>query len=87
MTAPSEEVTQLLIAWSNGSQDALDRLMPLVYAELRQMAKRYMSRQREGHTPKPPRSSTKPSSNSSINRTSARRGSCERFSGGHHHEA
>ncbi len=50
MTAPSEEVTQLLIAWSNGSQDALDRLMPLVYAELRQMAKRYMSRQAPGHT-------------------------------------
>jgi len=50
MTAPSEEVTQLLIAWSNGSQDALDKLMPLVYAELRQMAKRYMSRQAPGHT-------------------------------------
>jgi RNA polymerase sigma factor (TIGR02999 family) len=50
MTAPSEEVTQLLIAWSNGSQDALDKLMPLVYAELRQMARRYMSRQAPGHT-------------------------------------
>jgi RNA polymerase sigma factor (TIGR02999 family) len=50
MTAPSEVVTQLLVAWSGGDQKALDKLMPLVYAELRQMAKRHMSSQREGHT-------------------------------------
>jgi len=50
MTAPSEEVTQLLVAWSSGDQRALDKLMPLIYAELRQMARRHMKRQREGHT-------------------------------------
>jgi RNA polymerase sigma factor (TIGR02999 family) len=50
MTSPSEEVTQLLVAWSDGDEGALDKLMPLVYAELRQMAKRFMRGQREGHT-------------------------------------
>jgi RNA polymerase sigma-70 factor, ECF subfamily len=50
MTSPSEEVTQLLVAWSDGDEGALDKLMPLVYAELRQMAKRFMRSQREGHT-------------------------------------
>jgi RNA polymerase sigma factor (TIGR02999 family) len=49
MTPPSEEVTQLLIAWSNGDRSALDQLMPIVYAELQQMARRYMSRQSPGH--------------------------------------
>ncbi len=50
MSATSHEVTQLLNQWSNGDQAALDQLMPLVYGELRQMARRYMARQNPGHT-------------------------------------
>jgi RNA polymerase sigma factor (TIGR02999 family) len=51
MPAPdSHEVTQLLLAWSEGDATALDRLMPLVYAELRRLAKSYMRRERPGHT-------------------------------------
>ncbi len=46
----SHEVTQLLNEWSNGDQAALDKLMPLVYGELRLMARRYMARQGPGHT-------------------------------------
>ncbi len=45
-----EEVTQLLVAWGKGDQTALDKLMPLVYDELRQMARQYMSHQPAGHT-------------------------------------
>jgi len=45
-----EEVTGLLQAWSNGDQAALDKLMPLVYAELHRLAKRYMGREHEGHS-------------------------------------
>lgn len=50
MTPSPDEVTELLIAWSNGDQAALDRLMPLVYDELRRIARRYMSHQSPGHT-------------------------------------
>jgi RNA polymerase sigma-70 factor, ECF subfamily len=51
MTAPkSHEVTQLLLAWSEGDQSALDRLMPLVYDELRRLAQSYMRRERTNHT-------------------------------------
>ena len=50
MELSSAEVTQLLAAWEQGNQAALDQLMPLVYDELRQMAKRYMARQNAGHT-------------------------------------
>ena len=44
------EVTQLLVAWSNGDQASLDKLMPLVYDELRRTARHYMSGQLPGHT-------------------------------------
>jgi RNA polymerase sigma factor (TIGR02999 family) len=45
--APSSmEITQWLIAWSNGDQAALDQLIPLVHKELRQLAKRYMRQER-----------------------------------------
>jgi len=44
------EVTQLLIDWSNGRQDAVEPLFPLVYEELRRLAHRYMRRERPGHT-------------------------------------
>jgi RNA polymerase sigma factor (TIGR02999 family) len=51
LSTPSpEEVAQLLIAGSNGSQDALAQLFPLVYEELRRLAHRYMNRERPGHT-------------------------------------
>ncbi len=45
-----EAVTALLVEWQNGSQSALDRLMPLVYAELRLIAGRYLSREAPSHT-------------------------------------
>jgi RNA polymerase sigma-70 factor, ECF subfamily len=44
------EVTQLLLAWSKGDEAALDRLIPLVYAELRRLAKSYMRREHVGQT-------------------------------------
>jgi RNA polymerase sigma factor (TIGR02999 family) len=47
---PPQEVTQLLVEWGKGNQAALDELMPLVYAELRRMAGRYMGMQTPGHT-------------------------------------
>lgn len=51
MTTPApKEVTQLLIAWSNGEEEALEKLVPLVYDELRRIARRYMRREPAGHT-------------------------------------
>src|SRR5205814_5023984 len=50
MAQNSHEVTQLLIQWSNGDKAALDKLMPLIYEELRQLARHYMNRERAGHT-------------------------------------
>ena len=51
LSTPSpHEITQLLIDWNNGSQDALDQLYPLVYEELRRLAHRYMIGERPGHT-------------------------------------
>ncbi len=51
MTAPSpEEVTQLLLAWSQGNEAALEQLTPHVYGELRRLARRYMRRERPGQT-------------------------------------
>lgn len=44
------EITQLLAEWSDGNQSALDELYPLVYEELHRLARRYMSRERKGHT-------------------------------------
>ena len=49
-TPSSQEITQLLIAWSDGDQAALEKLTPLVYAELRRLAKGYMFGERPGHT-------------------------------------
>ena len=46
--APSD-VTQLLSAWRQGNRSALDQLQPLVEAELRQLARRYLRRERQGH--------------------------------------
>ena len=46
----SPEVTVLLQAWSGGDPQALDRLMPMVYSELRRIAHRYMRKERGGNT-------------------------------------
>lgn len=45
----SHEVTRLLKAWSGGDEEALERLTPLVYRELHEIAQRYMTRERSGH--------------------------------------
>lgn len=49
-TASSGAVTELLRAWSDGDEGALERLLPLVEAELRRLARGYMGRERRGHT-------------------------------------
>jgi RNA polymerase sigma-70 factor, ECF subfamily len=50
MSVPeSHEVTELLVAWSDGDEQALERLAPLVQAELHRLARRYMSRERGDH--------------------------------------
>lgn len=46
----SGDVTQLLFDWQNGDPKALDRLMPLVYNELRRIAARFLHSERSGHT-------------------------------------
>lgn len=48
--APSNEVTELLISWSNGDEQAPAGLMPLVYDELRRLARGYLQRERPDHT-------------------------------------
>jgi RNA polymerase sigma factor (TIGR02999 family) len=50
MDAPeSHELTELLVAWSDGDEAALERLAPLVHSELRRLAGHYMRRERGGH--------------------------------------
>lgn len=48
--ASPQDVTQLLLAWSNGDQAALEKLAPLVYQELHRLAQRQMRHERPGHT-------------------------------------
>ena len=48
--AESHRVTELLVAWSKGNERALDALTPLVYDELRRLARSYMRQERSGHT-------------------------------------
>ena len=49
----SAEVTQILLNWRAGQSDAADRLMPLVYEELRRLARDYLRRERGDHTLQP----------------------------------
>ena len=49
-TASRMDVTALLREWSNGDQEALNKLMPLVYHELRRVARRHLHHERQGHT-------------------------------------
>src|SRR5688500_8162239 len=53
MDRPSAEVTRLLQQWSSGQEQALDRLMPQVHAELRKLAARYVRKERASHTLQP----------------------------------
>ena len=48
--ASNHEVTRLLKAWGGGDEQALEKLTPLVYRQLHQIAQRYMGRERSGHT-------------------------------------
>src|SRR5437868_4781726 len=45
-----DDVTELLVSWSNGDKAAFDRLVPAVHAELRRLARRHMARESPGHT-------------------------------------
>ncbi len=49
-TLSKPNVTELLIEWQQGDREALDRLTPLVYDELRRIAHRYVQMERSGHT-------------------------------------
>jgi RNA polymerase sigma factor (TIGR02999 family) len=53
VTEPSSDVTQLLRAWNTGDQRALDRLLPIVYAELRVVAHHHLRRESPGQTLQP----------------------------------
>ncbi len=51
MTTPAlTDVTALLVGWSQGNREALDKLIPLVYEELRRLASRYLHHERPNHT-------------------------------------
>jgi RNA polymerase sigma factor (TIGR02999 family) len=50
MQTPSpNDITQLLIAWADGDESALEKLAPLVHSELHRLAHHYMDRERPGH--------------------------------------
>ncbi|HVQ39219.1 MAG TPA: sigma-70 family RNA polymerase sigma factor [Pyrinomonadaceae bacterium] len=49
-TISPQDVTQLLADWGRGDRSALDKLLPFVHAELRQIARRQMRQERAGHT-------------------------------------
>lgn len=51
--SPEPPVSELLLAWSKGDEAALGRLIPIVHGELRRVARRYMARERPGHTLQP----------------------------------
>ncbi len=48
-----EGITELLLRWNHGDHSALEKLMPLVYTELRRLATNYLRRERQGHTLQP----------------------------------
>lgn len=50
---PIEGITQLLVKWGEGNQQALDELMPLVYDELHRLARSYLRQERRDHTLQP----------------------------------
>ncbi len=48
-----QSITQLLVAWGNGAETALEQMIPLVYQELHQRAERYLRQERPGHLLQP----------------------------------
>ncbi len=50
MTDKSQQLTGLLVAWSQGDAAAMEQLMPMVYQELRRMASRRLAVERQNHT-------------------------------------
>jgi RNA polymerase sigma factor (TIGR02999 family) len=50
---PARDVTRLLLEWRGGNKAALDEMMPLVYDELRRIARHYLERERADHTLQP----------------------------------
>jgi RNA polymerase sigma factor (TIGR02999 family) len=50
MEPSSRDITRMLLDWSNGDRQALDRLIPVVYTELRRQAARHLRRECPGHT-------------------------------------
>ena len=50
MTTSPQGITQPLLDWGNGNGQALEKLTPLVYDELRRLASRYLRRERQDHT-------------------------------------
>jgi RNA polymerase sigma factor (TIGR02999 family) len=50
MTVAPPTITQLLVNWSEGDREALDQILPLVYDELRRLARSYLRRERPDHT-------------------------------------
>jgi len=53
VSASRDEITRLLKEWSSGNDDAMHRLAPLVYRELRRTARGYLSRERDAHSWQP----------------------------------
>lgn len=53
MTEEPEAITRILKEWSDGDRSAADRLLPLVYDEIRRQAGRMMAQERNGHTLQP----------------------------------
>jgi RNA polymerase sigma-70 factor, ECF subfamily len=47
--SPTDEITNLLLAWSKGDREALNQLAPIVHAELHRLAKSYLAKERPGH--------------------------------------
>jgi RNA polymerase sigma factor (TIGR02999 family) len=50
VSASPQNVTQLLLKWNRGDPAALDALIPLVYSELRRLARHYLQQEKQGHT-------------------------------------
>ena|ERR1700674_5823976 len=50
MASDADKVTRLLLEWSNGNQQALEEMLPLIYDELRHLAHNFLYRERPGHT-------------------------------------
>jgi RNA polymerase sigma factor (TIGR02999 family) len=49
MPGASQDITEMLLAWNHGDEQALDRLLPVVHDELHRLAHRYMDGERPGH--------------------------------------